>query len=99
MLFKALIFYFGASLEKQKITRMADQDIQESIFYQTNYNQSYSNLIQGDFECPSGGFRYVVVSNNTVNSQKTIDQLSSQVSSSEDVENLLDHVNWSRVLY
>ena len=78
---------------------MADQDIQESIFYQTNYNQSYSNLIQGDFECPSGGFRYVVVSNNTVNSQKTIDQLSSQVSSSEDVENLLDHVNWRLFIY
>ena len=78
---------------------MADQDIQESIFYQTNYNQSYSNLIQDDFECPSGGFRYVVVSNNTVNSQKTIDQLSSQVSSSEDVENLLDRVNWRLFIY
>ena len=68
-----------------------------SILYQTDYNQS--NLIQVNFTCPSDEFRYVLVSNNTDDSQRTIDQLSSQVSSSEDVENLLDHVNWRLFIY
>ena len=75
------------------------QSIQKSIFYRTDYNESNSNLIQVNFTCSSDEFRYVLVSNNTDDSQRTIDQLSSQVSSSEDVENLLDHVNWRLFIY
>ena len=73
--------------------------IQGSFFHQPEYNQNNSNLVYVNLECTSDDFKYVIISNNTGNSQKTIDQLSSQVSSSEDVEHLLDHVNWRMFIY
>ena len=78
---------------------MAYQVIQESFFYQSEYNQSNSNLVHVNLECPSDDFTYVIVSNHTNNSQRTINQLSSQVSSSEDVEHLLDQLNWRMFIY
>ena len=42
---------------------------------------------------------YVIVSNNTEDQQRHIDQLSAQVSNSEDVVKLLDHVNWRMLIY
>ena len=73
--------------------------IQESFFHQPKYNQNNSNLVHVNLECSSDEFKYVIISNNTGNSQKIIDRLSSQVSSSEGVENLLDHVNWRLFIY
>ena len=90
---------FIRNLKKKSKTRMTYQVNQKSIFYQSEYNQSNSNLVYVSLECPSDEFTYVIVSNNTDNSQTTINQLSSQVSSSEDVENLLDHVNWRMFVY
>ena len=78
---------------------MSYQLIQESFFYQSEYNQSNSNLVHVNLECPSDEYTYVIVSNNTGTSQRIIDQLSSQVSSSEDVENLLDQLNWRMFIY
>ena len=78
---------------------MTYQVYQKSIFYQSEYNQSKGNLVYVNLECPSDEFTYVIVSNNTGNSQTTINQLSSQVSSSKDVENLLDHVSWRIFIY
>ena len=77
---------------------MIYQVIQES-FHQSEYNQSNSNVVRINLECPSDEFTYVIVSNNTRNSQTTVNQLSSQVSSSEDVENLLDQLNWRMFIY
>ena len=78
---------------------MTYQVIQESFFHHLEYNQSSSNLVLVNLECPSDEFRYVIVSKTADDSQRIIDQLSSQVSSSEDVENLLDHVNWRMFIY
>ena len=79
---------------------MTNEVIQESFFFQSEYNQSNSNSVYVNLECPSDEFTYVIVSNNMGNNfQRTINQLSSQVSSSEDVVNLLDHVNWRMFTY
>ena len=67
---------------------------QGSLLYQQYSDISRSNLIKIDTECPITNSTYLIVSNATREQQGYIDQLSSQISSSEDVESLLDHVNW-----
>ena len=41
---------------------------------------------------------YVVLSDNTENPQRPIDQLSAEVSNSENVLKLLDHENWRMLI-
>ena len=70
-----------------------------SIFYQVNHNTSNITLIPFDVECPIEEFTYLIVSNATENQQRSIDQLSTQISNGKDVEKLLDHVNWRMFIY
>ena len=71
---------------------------QTALFY-----RKYANLkvIKSDFEfeCPLKESAYVIVSDSTNEQQKKIDQLSAQISSSRDVEALLDRVNWRMFIY
>ena len=52
-----------------------------------------------DFKCVQESYTYVIVSNNTYEQKLKIVELSSNASSSEDVETLLDHINWKLFLY
>ena len=55
-----------------------------------------------DFKCVHErytGYTYAIVSNNTYEQKLKIVELSSNASSSEDVETLLDHINWRLFLY
>ena len=63
-----------------------------------NLNDNYS--IKVDFtKCLIMDNTYGIVSNNTEDQQRHIDQLSAQVSNSEDVVKLLDRVNWRMFIY
>ena len=73
--------------------------IEGSIFYQVDRNTSNITLIPLDVECPIEEFTYLIVSNATKNQQRSIDQLSTQISNGKDVEKLLDHVNWRMFIY
>ena len=64
-----------------------------------NHNTSNIILIPLDVECPIEEFTYMIVSNATKNQQRSIDQLSTQISNGKDVEKLLDHVNWRMFIY
>ena len=70
-----------------------------SIFYQVNRNTNNIILIPLDVECPIEEFTYLIVSNATKDQQRSIDQLSTQISNGKDVEKLLDHVNWRMFIY
>ena len=70
-----------------------------SIFYQVNHNTSNITLIPFDVECPIEEFTYLIVSNATKDQQRSIDQLSTQISNGKDVEKLLDHVKWRMFIY
>ena len=70
-----------------------------SIFYQVNHNTSNITLIPLDVECPIEKFTYLIVSNATKDQQRSIGQLSTQISNGKDVEKLLDHVNWRMFIY
>ena len=52
-----------------------------------------------DFKCVQGSYTYVIVSNNTYEQKLKIVELSLNASSSEDVETLLDQINWRFFLY
>ena len=56
------------------------------------------NFISG-FTCLLEPYTYVIVLNNTYEQKLKIVDLSSNASSSEDVETLLDHINWKLFLY
>ena len=71
---------------------------QGSIFYRHIYNLNNSNMIPLHLECPVEKWTYLIVSNLT-DDKGEIDYLSTQVSSSEDVLTLLDHVNWRMFIY
>ena len=63
-----------------------------------NLNGNYS--IKVDFtKCQYMENTYVIVSNNTEDQQRHINQPSAQVSNSENVVKLLDHVNWRMFSY
>ena len=70
-----------------------------SIFYQVDRNTSNITLIPLDVECPIEEFTYLIVSNATEDQQRSIGQLSNQISNAKDVEKLLDHVNWRMFIY
>ena len=72
---------------------------QGSIFYQVDHNTSNITLIPLDIECPNKEFTYLIVSNATEDQQRSIGQLSNQISNGKDVEKLLDHVNWRMLIY
>ena len=61
----------------------------------------YGNYsIKVDFsKCRNTENTYGIAINNTEDQQRHIDQLSAQVSNSEDVVKLLDHVNWRMFIY
>ena len=67
---------------------------QNSIFYRPNNDVNDSYLIKLGLECPTQEQFFVIISNASNEQQSNIDQLSAQISSSKDVETLLDHVNW-----
>ena len=59
-----------------------------------------NHSIKVDFtKCRNRENTYGIVFNNTEDQQRHIDQLSAQVSNSEDVVKLLDHVNWRMFIY
>ena len=69
-------------------------------FFENALTLNGSNSIKLEFtECPNMENTYVIVSNNTEDQQRRIDQLSAQVSNSKDVVKLLDHVNWRMFIY
>jgi len=76
---------------------MPDQYVQTSIFYNKN-DVSKNNLVV-DFKCPIMKYTYAIVANTSKNQQRSIEELSSQATSSEDVTALLDHVNWRMFIY
>jgi len=80
------ILWFGVILARLNI------NCQGSIFYRQANGINNNDLIEINQNCTE--ILYVIVSNATDDEQTKIDQLSTQASSSEDVEALLDHVNW-----
>ena len=72
---------------------------QGSIFHEPQHISSNDNSILIDRDCPIEEFTYLIISNNTEDQQKNISQLSTHISSSEDVVTLLDHVNWRMFIY
>ena len=69
-------------------------------FFENALNLNGNISIKGDFtKCPNRDNTYVIVSNDTEDQQRHIDQLSAQVSNSDDVVKLLDHVNWRIFIY
>ena len=72
---------------------------QKSVFHREKQNSSNQTLISIDFECPIDENTYIVVSRTTEDQQKSIHQQATQVSNSDDVLRLLDHVNWRIFIY
>ena len=71
-----------------------------SKFFENALKFNGNNSIKVDFtKCRNMENIYGIVSNNAEEQQRHIDQLSAQVSDSEDVVNLLDHVNWKMFIY
>ena len=71
-----------------------------SKFFENALNFNGNNSIKVNFtKCLSLENTYVVVSNDTENQRRHIDQLSAQVLDSEDVVKLLDQVNWRMFIY
>ena len=71
-----------------------------SKFFENALKFNGNNSIKVDFtKCRNMENIYGIVSNNAEEQQRHIDQLSAQVSDSEDVVNLLDHVNWRMFIY
>ena len=69
-------------------------------FFENALTLNGNNSIKVYFtKCRNIKDTYVIVSNNTEGQQRHIDQLSAQVSNSEDVIKLLDHVNWRMFIY
>ena len=69
-------------------------------FFQKTLNLNGNFSIIVDFtKCLNMENTYVIVSKNTQDQRRHIDQLSAQVSNSEDVVKLLDHVNWRMLIY
>ena len=63
-----------------------------------NFSGNYSTKV--DFtKCLNMENTYGIVSNDTEDQQRHIDQLSAHVSNSEDVVKLLDQVNWRMYIY
>ena len=72
---------------------------QGSVFYRQDYDATNNNIVKIDLDCPIERHTYVIISNTTAEQQQSIDQLSTQVSNSKDVEALLDRVNWRMFIY
>ena len=69
-------------------------------FFKNALNFNGNITIKLDFtKCLIMDNTYGIVSSNTEDQQRHIDQLSAQVSKSEDVVKLLDHVNWRMFIY
>ena len=73
---------------------MKYQSIQESVFY----GRELGNSNETFFEC-SAKDTYIIVSHSSTEEHQRINQLSLQITKSEDVEKLLDHVNWTMLIY
>jgi len=71
----------------------------KSLFIRHDYEISNDNLIKFDSNYRIDESFYLIVSNATESQQTITDQLSNQVSNSEDVESLLNHVNWRMFTY
>ena len=70
------------------------------MFYQLDNGISNNTVIELDIECLSKEHMYLIVSNVTKDQQQNLNQLLfGQVTSSEDVERLLDYVNWNIYVY
>ena len=93
MLHQMFLLSFGLLLTRAFISH------QESVFYQEKQHSTNRNLILIDFECPIDENTFIVVSRTTEDQQKNIHQLATQVSNSDDVLRLLDHVNWRIFIY
>jgi len=78
---------------------MTNQHHKKSVLYKQEYGVSEKSLVAIDLECPIMEYTYVIVSNRSTDQQKSIEELSSRVTSSEDVKALLDHVNWRMFIY
>ena len=72
---------------------------QGSFYHRQAFNISNGNLINIKTNCPIAEKTNLIISNNTEDQQRYIDQFSTQISSSEDVETLLNHVNWRMFVY
>ena len=69
-------------------------------FFENVLNLNGNYTIKVDFtKCRNMDNTYVFISNGTEDQQRHIDQLSAQVSNSEDLVKLLDHVNWRMFTY
>ena len=69
-------------------------------FFENALTLNGNNSIKVYFtECQNMKDTFVIVSNNSKDQERQIDQLSAQVSNSEDVIKLLDHVNWRMFIY
>jgi len=73
--------------------------IQESRFYHQGNDLKNNNSIEVDFKCPIMDKTYLIVSNNTEDEQRNIKELSTKISNNNDVEKLLEHVNWRMFIY
>jgi len=78
---------------------MNNQLPQKSVFYTEEFGMGENCLKAVDLECPIMEYTYVIISNTSKDQQRNIEELSSQVTSSEDVEALLDQVNWRMFVY
>ena len=70
----------------------------ESLFFRQEYIGN-NNFIQIDEECPIKESTYVIISNATDTQQQKLIYLSNQVENSNDVETLLNHLNWRMFIY
>jgi len=70
---------------------MIQNGFQDSLFYQHKNDNNNNNFIDIDLDCPIKKNIYVIVSNTTENQHRNVEI---QISSSKDVEKLLNHVHW-----
>jgi len=78
---------------------MANQHLQKSVFHREENDVSNISLAAVDFKCPIMEYTYIIVTNTSKDQERSIEELSSRVTSSEDVKELLDHVNWRMFTY
>ena len=70
--------------------------VKEVAFYQQDEIRNDSTL---NFTCPIDPSTYLIISNTTAFNRRKVNELAPEVSSSEDVEALLDVVSWKFLVY
>jgi len=84
------------SHDKSDVNSQGKTCIQESRFYQQENGLSKNNLIEVDIACSDMDYThsYVIVSNTTETQQRSMKNLTTQISNYKDAEKLLEGINW-----